>query len=53
MKITITSHDKTHTTETKHDDLTPDEAAEIITNLLICIGFNKEVIINAFKVLEL
>jgi hypothetical protein len=52
MKITITSHDKTHTTETKHDDLTTDEVAEIITNLLVCVGFGKEGIIEAFKDLE-
>ena len=52
MKITITSHDITHTTETKHDDLTIDEVAEIVTNLLVCVGFGKEGIINAFKELE-
>ena len=53
MKITITAHDKTHTTETINDDLTTDEVAEIITNLLICVGFSKEGIIEAFKDLEL
>ena len=53
MKITITAHDKTHTTETINDDLTTDEVAEIVTNLLVCVGFGKEVIINAFKELEL
>jgi hypothetical protein len=53
MKITITAHEKTHTTETSYDDLTTDEVAEIITNLLICVGFGKEGIIEAFKDLEL
>jgi len=53
MKITITSHDKTHTTETINDYLTTDEVAEIVTNLLVCVGFGKEEIINAFKDLEL
>ena len=53
MKITITSYDKTHTTETINDDLTTDEVAEIITNLLVCVGFGKEGIIEAFKELEL
>jgi hypothetical protein len=53
MKITITSHDKTHITETLYDSLTTDEVAEIVTNLLVCVGYGKEGIINAFKEIEL
>ena len=53
MKISIEAHDKIHTTETDFDSLTTDEVAEIITNLLICVGYGKESIINAFKEIEL
>jgi hypothetical protein len=52
MKITITSHGQTHTTEVEHDNLTTEEIAEIITNLLTCAGYGKEGIINAFKEIE-
>ena len=52
MKITIEAHDKIHTTETDNDSLTTDEVAEIITNLLICVGYGKESIINAFINIE-
>lgn len=53
MKISIESHNKTHTTETDFDSLTTDEVAEIVTNLLICVGYGKESIIESFKEIEL
>lgn len=53
MKISIEAHDKIHTTETDFDSLTTDEVAEIITNLLICVGYGKESIIDAFIKMEL
>ena len=53
MKITVTSHGQTHTTEVEHDNLTTEEIAEIVTNLLVCDGYGKEAIIKAFKEIEL
>jgi hypothetical protein len=52
MKITITSHGQTHTTEVEHDNLTTEEIAEIITNLLTCAGYVRNNIIDTFKEIE-
>jgi hypothetical protein len=52
MKITVTSHGQTHSTEVEHDNLTTEEIAEIITNLLTCAGYGRNNIIDTFKEIE-
>lgn len=40
MKIQIEAHKKRHSFECDYDDLTTEEIIEIITNLLICAGYD-------------
>ena len=40
MKIQIEAYGKKHSFECDYDDLTTEEIIEIITNLLICAGYD-------------
>lgn len=49
MKIEIKNYGNTYSVETEHDDLDISEIIEIITGLLLQVGFHKESINNAIK----
>jgi hypothetical protein len=49
MKIEIKNYGNTYTVETPNDDLEISEVIEIITGLLIQLGYQQESINNAIK----
>jgi uncharacterized protein Smg (DUF494 family) len=49
MKIEIKNYGNTYSVETKNDDLEISEVIEIITGLLLQVGFHKENINNAIN----
>ena len=49
MKIEIKNYGNTYTVETENDDLEISEVIEIITGLLLQVGFHKESINNAIN----
>lgn len=52
MKITIESYGKKYSTEVEHDDVTITECIDYMVNLLVCVGFAKETIIDNLKQIE-
>ena len=49
MKIEIKNYGNTYSVETENDDLEISEVIEIITGLLLQVGFHKENINNAIN----
>ena len=49
MKITIEALEKKYSIQTDYDDVLIDEYIDYMINLLICVGFNRETIIDYLK----
>jgi len=52
MKITIENYKKKHIFESDFEDFSSEEIIEIIVNLLICVGYSKENIIEIMNQYE-
>jgi hypothetical protein len=49
MKIEIESYGKKYSTELNYEDSAVDEYIDVFTNLLVCVGFHPDTIINGLK----
>ena len=48
MKIEISAHQRKHSFETEHDDVTIDEVMDGLYGLLVAAGFHRDTVVNGF-----
>lgn len=49
MKIEITTRGSKYIIDTEHEDVTIDEAIEMMNNLLICVGYRQDTILTGME----